>query len=182
MDDDPDAPDENTSTDFEFVAVGATNDAGGWFEGTQALSRDVYIPLKTMLVYLALLSIHSKFLHNVVEILLRGPDLLVAVNRPAEALTPDIIKRLLREHFVRLCYQALAQAARSTVEIAIVAVTYPNYLFENTNSRQFDAYVDCYLESLFAVWGDIKYRVVSEGQAAGIYICQPFVDSISGVV
>lgn len=66
--------------------------------------------------------------------------------------------------------------------ITMLAVTYPKYLFENTNSRQFDAYVDCYLEILLAVWEDIKYRVVSKGQAAAIYICQPFIDSVSGVV
>lgn len=95
MDDDPDAPDENTSTDYEFVAVAATDDGDGWFEGTQALSRDAYIPLKTMLVYLSLLSINSKVLHNIVKLLPRGRDLLVATTQQIGALTCDMIRQLL---------------------------------------------------------------------------------------
>lgn len=174
--DDPDYPESNS--EYEFVATTAVGEDGRLVEGRQALSLDMWFPLKTMLVYIALNG--SRHCDRIVARLPGGCDLLHAIYQ-AETVRTETIRDVLIKHFVRLRRMSLVQAERNGVTIGTLVLTYPHYLFASQGRHDFDSYMDCYLELLLRVWGQhVKYRIVSEGQAVALYTCEPFFDSVSG--
>ncbi|KAL2272533.1 hypothetical protein FJTKL_06330 [Diaporthe vaccinii] len=178
---DPDYPEGHS--EYEFVAGAALDGTGELVEGQRATHQDQCIPLKTMLVYLALSQSRTiNHCYQVVNLLPWGPVLLDAI-RDAKLIRPEMIKRALTRHFQRLRRMALLQAGSNRVRIRTIVVTYPNYVFENEGSKDFDRFLDTYLSILLPVWGpDVKFRVTSEGQAVALYVCVPFFDTVRGTI
>lgn len=179
-DDDPNYPDGNT--EFEFVASAALDSLADELvlvEGLPALRHDLNIPLKTILVYLALGGDHLAHRREVVQGLPSGPYLLDATD--SMRITPQMMEDVLTRHFARLQKMALTQAARNRVEIGTLALTYPNYLYHREGTKDFDKYMDYFIYLLRKVWGPhVMYRLMSEGQAVALYVCSPFFDTLSG--
>lgn len=178
---DPDHPEGNT--DYEFIAAAALREAGDasqMLEGRQALDCDMSIPLKTALIYLALSSTRNHR-REVVLKMPSGPYLLRAFQE--KRVTKEMMSDVLHRHFERLQRMALIQARNNGVQITSIVVTYPNYLCAYEGSKDFDKYMDWLLRILRSIWGDsTKFRVMSEGQAAALYICEPFFDAVTGSI
>lgn len=173
--DDPDYP--NNGSLYDFVASAVVTDDGELVEGKRSLSFDDAVPLKTMLVWLTKLGNRKE----TVERLPFGDCLIDQVQK--HRLTKNIMKAALRCHWERLRRMALAHATKCGVVINQLVLTYPNYLFMNENSKDFDRYIDFYIAELRLIWGaDVKIRVISEGQAISIYACEPFLDSEAGAI
>lgn len=174
--DDPEYPDDNS--EFEFVACAALAGPGELVEGRRALDSDESMHLKTIFVFLALSQ--GRHRNEIVSLLPDGPRLIRAVAQ--EAITEAMMYTALTAHFTRLHRMVQAQLARSFLFVTTLVITYPNYLFENENTRDFDQFIDFYYRLIKPIWGNIHYRVCSEGQAVAVYLCVPFVDSISGQI
>lgn len=72
------------------------------------------------------------------------------------------------------------QAANHWVEITAIAVTHLNYLHARGNSGDFDEYIKYFLDFLRPIWGlQFRYRIICEGRAAALCVCEPFFDVIS---
>ncbi|CAJ2503096.1 Uu.00g104900.m01.CDS01 [Anthostomella pinea] len=84
----------------------------------------------------------------------------------------------LLEHFKLLYDSAIAAAAGQKVTIRSVVLTYPNYLCpSNYHSGSFETYLDTYIGLMRSIWADdMHIETASEGQAAAIYICEPYHD------
>ncbi|KAK7698825.1 hypothetical protein SLS64_012176 [Diaporthe eres] len=168
--DDPEYPDD-INHKYEFIAGAAVDEDGELVEGRQALDQDVCIPLKTMLLHLA-----DTRRHDQVKRSPFGKELLEAIDDGT--LSAAAIRSLLSRHFVRLRRMALAQAERNQLTITTVILTYPNYLLGN-----FNRYINCYLDLVKPIWGPaVRYRIMSEGQAAALYICVPSYSDVRGAV
>ncbi|KAG6353713.1 hypothetical protein INS49_005422 [Diaporthe citri] len=178
--DDPDYPE--TNSEFQFAASAAPRGQNTNLVGGKAAEQyDTCIPLKTMVVCLSIPKAwHRK---KVVSGMHSGPELLEALH--TGKITTDMIRDALTTHFQRLRKMALLQAnsQRVRVSIAVLALTYPNYLFEHESQHDSDRYMELYLELIRIVWGpDIKVRVVSKGQAGALHLCQAWFDTITGTV
>lgn len=165
------------------MAGAALDGTGELVEGQRATHHDQCIPLKTMLVYLALSKSRSiNHCYQVVNLLPWGPVLLAAI-RDSKVIWPGLIERALTRHFKRMRRMALLQAGSTRVRIRTIVITYPNYVFKNEGSKDFDRFLDTYLSIILPVWGpDVKFRVTSEGQAVALYVCVPFFDTVRGTI
>ncbi|KAI0448451.1 hypothetical protein F5B21DRAFT_113037 [Xylaria acuta] len=78
---------------------------------------------------------------------------------------------------------AIEQANTAKLIIRTIVLTYPNYLCNNEQKGDFLMYKSFYLELVRPIWSeygqDITFEMVSEGQAAALYICEPFDDPLS---
>lgn len=173
---DPDKPRGYTDSNYEFFASAAIDNVGSLVEGKGALAYDLCIPLKTMLLYLALVSL--RHCEKVVRLMPMGTLLLDAI--AASEITPQMMRDGLVKHLTRLRRMVQVATEDNNLEVAMLAITYPNYLIPNESSKDFDLYVNLYTELLTVVWGNIKFRIISEGQAAATYICTPLQDLESG--
>lgn len=172
---DPDYPETNSQ--YDFVASAALTEDGKLVEGRPALNYDEAIPLKTMLVWVAKVGPRDETVNR-----LPFGECLVASTSKGD-ISKDDIKLILRCHWTRLRRMALAHATGVGVVIDQLVLTYPNYLFMNENSKDFDRYIDYYITEIRLIWGsEINIRVMSEGQAITIYACEPFFDSEGGAV
>lgn len=69
---------------------------------------------------------------------------------------------------------------RDRVRIRALVLTYPNYLHAGEKDADFDLYMAEYIALLQPIWGSgIVFESVSEGQGAGLYICEQFEDPFS---
>ncbi|KAI0529846.1 hypothetical protein GGR58DRAFT_285448 [Xylaria digitata] len=94
------------------------------------------------------------------------------------AINQAMIVEALREHFQLLWHWALEAMQSSGVQARVVVLTYPNYLFTHEKSRDFDKYMDRYLALIRPIFGEnLRYETASEGQAAALYLCEPFDDA-----
>lgn len=176
---DPDYPETNHA--HEFISLAAPDkDRTTMVEGKAALKEDKCIPIKTMLVYLALHKARPYRSTLVFVRLPRGECLLSMIREGT--ITDCMMRDVIIKHLERLRRMALEQARKNGVEITLLGVTYPHYLFLNQGSSDFDDFMDTYLGLLSSVWGSITFRVISEGQAIAKYICVPFYDSIGGAI
>ncbi|KAI1133248.1 hypothetical protein F5Y10DRAFT_228590 [Nemania abortiva] len=163
-------PDWNS--DYELGAFAALNDDDELVIGKECLTVNATIPLKTLLTYRS--GITSE---RVVNRLPGGTTLRRAIR--SQQINDEKIDNALVQHFDILHKSAHKQASEFGVEIKVVVLTYPNYLCAYEKNGDFDRYMEKYLSFMRFVWGDeVKFKAVSEGQAAAAYICEEFYDSL----
>ncbi|KAI0506700.1 hypothetical protein F5B22DRAFT_622952 [Xylaria bambusicola] len=167
----PDGP-HYSYTPHDFVAYVAL-EGREIIVGKQSLDRDLNIPLKTMLIYIA--GITRK---RILEAMPGGRQLLGAVERGS--ITVAAMEKAVSQHFCLLQRYVLEQARASKVSIKSIIVTYPNYLASPSQSGDLDRYLEKYFELLCPLWEKgIQFETVSEGQAAATYICERYEDPFS---
>ncbi|KAI1421249.1 hypothetical protein F5Y12DRAFT_38789 [Xylaria sp. FL1777] len=157
----------------EFIACAAL-EGGRLVPGRQSLTKDQSFPLKTIFTHRAL----SR--HSTISAMPGGDHLLQAVSECR--ITPDMEDDVLREHFSLLRDMAIEKANTAKLVIRTIVLTYPNYLCNNEQKDDFPRYKLYYLELIRPIWSEydqnITFEMVSEGQAAALYICEPFDDPL----
>ncbi|KAI0416114.1 hypothetical protein F5X98DRAFT_388384 [Xylaria grammica] len=162
----------STTPKLELVAAAALeNDK--LIVGDRALTMDTNIPLKTLLMFYA--GITSE---KIINRLPGGRTLMRAVR--GMAIDSVMIADALCQHFKVLRHCASEQMQSCGVQARVVVLTYPNFLFSREKSRDFEKYMDHYLALIRPIFGlDLQYETASEGQAAALYLCEPF-DDVAG--
>ncbi|KAJ3578740.1 hypothetical protein NPX13_g1825 [Xylaria arbuscula] len=167
-------------TNHEFISFAALVDGRLEF-GRSCLNRDSSIPLKTMFTYLAGINSKEK-LHR----LPGGRDLYEACNRTSGPgmISKAMISDVLWRYFGWLRDQALVQAKNMNVVIKRLILTYPAYLRGDRDEDVIeedvtDKYMSLYRRLILPLWHseDVTVHFVGEGQAAGLYVCEPIYDS-----
>lgn len=174
--DHPERPDRKSQSLYEFISSVGLKEDNTPVEGRKALDEDVNFALKEAVIWAATGEI------EIVRGCPRGPELLQALE--AGIITKVIIDDLLRQHLEFLREQALRCAKRQSLEILVIALTYPNFLgrrTERSGDQLFEKYATYLKGHVRSVWGDgVQYEYGSEGQAVAAYICETFRDSAVG--
>ncbi|TGJ82504.1 hypothetical protein E0Z10_g6272 [Xylaria hypoxylon] len=166
----------SASSLFEFVASAALEE-GRLIPGRLSLDKDESFPLKTIMVHRAI----SR--ERTIKGMPGGRRLLHKI--ATGQITADMEDDALCQHFELLREMATKSEIRKGVSIETVVLTYPNYLCNGEEEDDFDKYSSYYLGLIRPIWMRhkpfIHFEFVSEGQAAALYVCEPFSDDLPSI-
>lgn len=147
-------------------------DQGVAIPGRRSLEKDHCFPLKTILLH------HAGILRRGGTVPLKKVPEAEELLRLCEegVIKPDQEVEALRAHFTLVRDMALEKARSASLIIKLIVLTYPYYL--EGDSIDFEDYLSSYLNLARPLWDghDVSFESMSEGQAATIYLCEPFQD------
>jgi hypothetical protein len=163
----PNPPDQMPNAPFEFGLYIAF-DGKKWLMGKPALALDGKIPLKTILLYLAGVSVRS----------VTGYEPFRRAVKSGR-LTRPMMMTLARQHYAIVIRASELQAKRAGVALTVLCVTYPNILSETENDDDRDKYVGFLCDNILKPLCPNICRVesISESQAVGLYDTEEFDDA-----